>query len=440
MSSMRCWTSHPSALTRSLRCSCRLSRRWVEVGREGRARQQQCRQGAGVRRPARRAQYRSHPQSAFGIVTPAETGSTFLENALLKARHAAQLSGLAALADDSGIEVEALGGRPGVWSARYAGEHASDADNLNLLLQELSGVPEGQRRACYRCVLVFVRAAADPDPIVTVGVWAGRVLTAPRGAGALATTAVSTRRLRAFSGAAARGAEECRQSPPRRCARCWPRCRDARSPPLALYLHFPWCVRKCPYCDFNSYTLSGELPEADYLAALSRDMRAQATSPQVSGRSLSSIFMGAAPQPVFGRRDRARAGGGTRAVWFCAGHRDHLEANPGTIERGASLNMPPSASTGSRSRPKLRREAAAGAGPDPFVADTARLSRNCTPRSEQFQPGPDVRAAEQDVAGARFDLNRRWHCSLPTFPTITDHGAGTVFGPAPPLRARTASS
>ena len=123
------------------------------------------------------------PQSAFGIVTPAETGSTFLENALLKARHAAQLSGLAALADDSGIEVEALGGRPGVWSARYAGEHASDADNLNLLLQELSGVPEGQRRACYRCVLVFVRAAADPDPIVTVGVWAGRVLTAPRGAG-----------------------------------------------------------------------------------------------------------------------------------------------------------------------------------------------------------------------------------------------------------------
>jgi XTP/dITP diphosphohydrolase len=123
------------------------------------------------------------PQSAFGIVTPAETGSTFLENALLKARHAAQLSGLPALADDSGIEVDALGGRPGVWSARYAGAHASDVDNLNLLLHELAGVPEGRRRARYRCVLVFVRAAADPDPIVTDGVWEGRVLTAPRGAG-----------------------------------------------------------------------------------------------------------------------------------------------------------------------------------------------------------------------------------------------------------------
>jgi XTP/dITP diphosphohydrolase len=123
------------------------------------------------------------PQTVFGIVTPAETVTTFLENALLKARHAAAMSGLPALADDSGIEVDALGGRPGVRSARYAGEHASDADNLNLLLHELAGVPEAQRRARYRCVLAFVRAAADPDPIVTDGVWEGRVLTAPRGAG-----------------------------------------------------------------------------------------------------------------------------------------------------------------------------------------------------------------------------------------------------------------
>ena len=123
------------------------------------------------------------PQSQFGIITPDETGTTFLENALLKARHAAQQSGLAALADDSGIEVDALGGRPGVWSARYAGAHASDADNLNLLLRELAGVPEAQRGARYRCVLVFMRAPADPDPIVTSGVWEGRVLTAPRGVG-----------------------------------------------------------------------------------------------------------------------------------------------------------------------------------------------------------------------------------------------------------------
>jgi len=123
------------------------------------------------------------PQTAFGIVTPAETGTTFLENALLKARHAASLCALPALADDSGIEVDALGGRPGVWSARYAGEHASDADNINLLLRELTGVPVEQRRACYRCVLVFMRTAADPDPVVTQGVWAGRVLTSARGSG-----------------------------------------------------------------------------------------------------------------------------------------------------------------------------------------------------------------------------------------------------------------
>ncbi|MGC1459423.1 MAG: RdgB/HAM1 family non-canonical purine NTP pyrophosphatase [Steroidobacteraceae bacterium] len=121
-------------------------------------------------------------QSSFGIVTPEETGSTFLENALLKARHAAN-SGLPALADDSGIEVDALDGRPGVRSARFAGEHASDADNLALLLHELSGVPEERRTARYHCVLVLVRGPADLQPIVATGVWEGRVLTAPRGTG-----------------------------------------------------------------------------------------------------------------------------------------------------------------------------------------------------------------------------------------------------------------
>jgi XTP/dITP diphosphohydrolase len=123
------------------------------------------------------------PQTAFGIVTPAETGTTFLENALLKARHASAMCGLPALADDSGIEVDALGGRPGVWSARYAGEHASDADNVALLLRELAGVPAPERRARYRCALVFMPADADADPIVAEGVWAGQVLTTPRGSG-----------------------------------------------------------------------------------------------------------------------------------------------------------------------------------------------------------------------------------------------------------------
>jgi XTP/dITP diphosphohydrolase len=123
------------------------------------------------------------PQTAFGIVTPEETGSTFLDNALLKARHAAAASGLPALADDSGLEVDALGGRPGVWSARYAGVQASDGANLSLLLHELTGVPQERRTARYHCVLVYLRNAADPDPVVAHGVWEGRVLTAPRGAG-----------------------------------------------------------------------------------------------------------------------------------------------------------------------------------------------------------------------------------------------------------------
>jgi XTP/dITP diphosphohydrolase len=123
------------------------------------------------------------PQSAFGIVAAEETGTTFLDNALLKARHAAAGSGLPALADDSGIEVDALGGRPGVWSARYAGAQASDTDNLALLLQQLTGVPDAQRSARYRCVLVWVRDAADPDPVIASGVWQGRVLTEARGTG-----------------------------------------------------------------------------------------------------------------------------------------------------------------------------------------------------------------------------------------------------------------
>jgi XTP/dITP diphosphohydrolase len=123
------------------------------------------------------------PQTHFGIAPAEETGSTFLDNALLKARHAAAAAGLPALADDSGLEVDALQGRPGVRSARYAGELASAADNVRLLLSELAGVPEARRTARFRCVLVLVRDPADPDPLVASGVWEGRVLTAARGAG-----------------------------------------------------------------------------------------------------------------------------------------------------------------------------------------------------------------------------------------------------------------
>ena len=122
-------------------------------------------------------------QASLGIDPVAETGSSFLENALIKARHAAGAALLPALADDSGIEVDALGGRPGVWSARYAGEGASDAANLAHLLNELRDVADSRRGARYQCVLAWVRTADDPAPVIARGTWEGRIARAPRGTG-----------------------------------------------------------------------------------------------------------------------------------------------------------------------------------------------------------------------------------------------------------------
>jgi XTP/dITP diphosphohydrolase len=122
-------------------------------------------------------------QSTLGIESAAETGTTFAANALLKARHAARLAKLSAISDDSGIEVDALGGRPGVYSARFAGENASDQDNLHKLLAELHDVPAEFRQARYHCVMVFVRDGNDPEPVLAQGTWEGQVVTQPRGSG-----------------------------------------------------------------------------------------------------------------------------------------------------------------------------------------------------------------------------------------------------------------
>ncbi|MBK6597176.1 MAG: RdgB/HAM1 family non-canonical purine NTP pyrophosphatase [Proteobacteria bacterium] len=123
------------------------------------------------------------PQSQFGIEPPAETGTTFVANALLKARNAAALTKLAALADDSGLEVDALGGLPGVHSARYAGEHATDEANLAKLLVALAGVEAGRRTARYRCAIVYLRHAEDPAPLIAEASWDGVIITSPRGTG-----------------------------------------------------------------------------------------------------------------------------------------------------------------------------------------------------------------------------------------------------------------
>ncbi len=123
------------------------------------------------------------PQSEFFSENAEETGLTFVENAILKARYACAKTGLPALADDSGIEVDALNGRPGIYSARYAGDGANDEKNNQKLLLELNDIPVKQRTARYHSVLAFMRHAEDPTPILCHGVWEGVILSEPRGLG-----------------------------------------------------------------------------------------------------------------------------------------------------------------------------------------------------------------------------------------------------------------
>ena len=122
-------------------------------------------------------------QTELGVESAEETGLTFIENAILKARHAAQITGLPAIADDSGLAVDALGGAPGIYSARYAGLDASDQQNLEKLLITLENVPDGERQAQFHCVLVFVRHAADPTPLVFHGSWPGEITRTAAGEG-----------------------------------------------------------------------------------------------------------------------------------------------------------------------------------------------------------------------------------------------------------------
>ena len=122
-------------------------------------------------------------QGELGVEDIPETGLTFVENALLKARHAARVTGLPALADDSGLCVDALDGAPGLYSARYAGDPSDAARNIDKLLAALAGVPEAQRGAHFHCTLVLLRHADDPRPLIAQGEWHGRVLVARRGTG-----------------------------------------------------------------------------------------------------------------------------------------------------------------------------------------------------------------------------------------------------------------
>jgi XTP/dITP diphosphohydrolase len=120
-------------------------------------------------------------QGELGVLDIEETGLSFVENAILKARHACAVTGLPAISDDSGLEVDALCGAPGIYSARFAGEGATDAKNIEKLLGELAELDESQRTARFRCVLVCMRHENDPTPLIALGTWEGRVLAAPEG-------------------------------------------------------------------------------------------------------------------------------------------------------------------------------------------------------------------------------------------------------------------
>ncbi len=121
------------------------------------------------------------PQSDLGVPEVAETGLSFVENAIIKARHAAYHGHMAAIADDSGLEVDALEGAPGVYSARYAGPGATDRENLDKLLQAMADIPLQLRTARFQCVMVYMRQAADPTPIICQGTWEGEIALVPRG-------------------------------------------------------------------------------------------------------------------------------------------------------------------------------------------------------------------------------------------------------------------
>jgi XTP/dITP diphosphohydrolase len=127
------------------------------------------------------ADVRLYAQQEFSIASVEETGLTFVENAILKARHAAAGSGLPAIADDSGLEVDALNGAPGIRSARYAGEQADDGANCAKLLEAMNDIPQGHRQARFQCLVVYLRHAEDPTPVICQGTWEGRILTEPRG-------------------------------------------------------------------------------------------------------------------------------------------------------------------------------------------------------------------------------------------------------------------
>jgi non-canonical purine NTP pyrophosphatase (RdgB/HAM1 family) len=284
-------------------------------------------------------------QSELKIGEADEPHVTFLENALAKARHASRASGLAALADDSGLCVEALGGEPGVHSAYYAGREGSREERDRRNNQKLLLNVKDNRSAYYVCVMALVRKPADPRPLVAEGVWRGEIARAPRGSSGFGydplfllpergKTAgeLDTRSEERISrrGPSAPGSFEVSTGMEVTLER--PRTPSLKVlPPLALYVHIPWCVRKCPYCDFNSHERGGALPEREYVERLFLDL--ENLLPSVWGRRLVSVFIGGGTPSLFSPASIDTLLSGVRARLPLEPDAEiTLEANPGTVE------------------------------------------------------------------------------------------------------------
>ena len=254
------------------------------------------------------------PQTELNIPDIEETGLSFVENSILKARNAAALSGLPAIADDSGLEVDYLQGAPGIYSARFAGANATDASNRDKLLEQLAGVPAEQRTARYQTVIVYMRHADDPTPIICQGTWEGSIACDEKGDGGFGYDPIFNV---PETGCRAAELDKDRKNRLSHRGKAMARLLRRRQnqqpvlhpPPLSLYIHIPWCVRKCPYCDFNSHQVGDRIPEQAYVRKLIADLRTDKHWAQ--GRKLHSIFFGGGTPSLFsafGKDSRCRSG------------------------------------------------------------------------------------------------------------------------------------
>ena len=279
--------------------------------------------------------YQLHAQAEYGVSEVAETGTTFVENAIIKARHAASLTGLPALADDSGIEVDALDGAPGVYSARFSGPAADDAANNALLVERLQAVPAAERSARYRAVIVFMRHAADPSPLICEGSWEGMIQLQPAGEGGFGydpyfflpelgctSAELSAPEKNRISHRGMALVELKKKLREQRCLAAIHR--------LAFTYTFPGVKKSAPIA-ISTRTRSDSIPQQAYVDALLDDLAQDL--PLIWGRRIESIFIGGGTPSLFSAESIDRLFSGLRSlINFAPAIEVTMESNPGSAE------------------------------------------------------------------------------------------------------------